>query len=74
MNFIGVMILVEKAADELDESGLSDTTVLGAVYGMSKAAVDRRLESMVNDYVEDHGLPAKGTEIRLSVTAHVRSY
>lgn len=69
---VGVMILVTQPVDEFDESGLSDTIVLGAVHCMSRDSAERMLLEMVDDHLGDHGPLPEGQEIQLSFTTNIR--
>jgi len=69
---IGILTLVNHPVDELDETGLSDTRVVGACHAMNKESANRQLLAMVDDYLDDHGPIQDGQELRMDFTTWIR--
>jgi hypothetical protein len=66
------MLLVRPPVDELDETGLSDTEVLGTVHSFNREAAERDLLGMVEDHLADYGPVPEGHEIRMHFTTYIR--
>ena len=71
-NCIGVAVLVSPPVDELDESGLSDTEIVGIVHSHNREAAYSNLLDLVDEYVADHGVIPEGQEIKLHFTTDIQ--